>query len=228
MKAPAHDLLAGQYLRQFGRGAAGQLSWCSEWSRPAQCYFLAYVAFKPGSSRCFDCDDLLLYWAQMVADPALARESATVFGHVLVDEFHTNRLQACCRPSSRRPRPHRGRRRRPSRSAASAAPRCTTTSDFPRQFEPPARCVTLDRTTARCRRSSPAANGVIRPGQGRFCKDFVERAPVGRKTCPGVGARRRRPGRPSSSRCSPAARPGCGSRPGAVLFRASHHSVRLE
>ena len=42
-----------------------------------------------------DYDDLLLYWAQMMAEPALAAERAARFDHVLVDEYQdTNRLQA--------------------------------------------------------------------------------------------------------------------------------------
>ena len=42
-----------------------------------------------------DYDDLLLYWAQMVREPALAARSAARFDHVLVDEYQdTNRLQA--------------------------------------------------------------------------------------------------------------------------------------
>ena len=42
-----------------------------------------------------DYDDLLLYWAEMLADPAAAAELGARFDHVLVDEYQdTNRLQA--------------------------------------------------------------------------------------------------------------------------------------
>ena len=42
-----------------------------------------------------DYDDLLLYWAQMMAEPAFAAEIGARFDHVLVDEYQdTNRLQA--------------------------------------------------------------------------------------------------------------------------------------
>jgi hypothetical protein len=42
-----------------------------------------------------DYDDLLLYWAEMVAEPALAAQIGARFDHVLVDEYQdTNRLQA--------------------------------------------------------------------------------------------------------------------------------------
>ena len=42
-----------------------------------------------------DYDDLLLYWAQMMAVPAHRRRCRQRFDHVLVDEYQdTNRLQA--------------------------------------------------------------------------------------------------------------------------------------
>jgi len=43
-----------------------------------------------------DYDDLLLYWAQMMCEPAIAADVSARFDHVLVDEYQdTNRLQAC-------------------------------------------------------------------------------------------------------------------------------------
>ena len=42
-----------------------------------------------------DYDDLLLYWAQMMSEPALAADIGGRFDHVLVDEYQdTNRLQS--------------------------------------------------------------------------------------------------------------------------------------
>ncbi len=47
-----------------------------------------------------DYDDLLLYWAAMMRDPALAAEIGGRFDHVLVDEYQdTNRLQAAILPA---------------------------------------------------------------------------------------------------------------------------------
>jgi DNA helicase-2/ATP-dependent DNA helicase PcrA len=41
-----------------------------------------------------DYDDLLLFWADMMAEPALGPELGALFDHVLVDEYQdTNRLQ---------------------------------------------------------------------------------------------------------------------------------------
>ena len=56
--------------------------------------FAAYVEAKQ-AQNVLDYDDLLLYWAQTVADPALADEIGGRFDHVLVDEYQdTNRLQS--------------------------------------------------------------------------------------------------------------------------------------
>ena len=75
--------------------------------------FAAYVEAKQ-QQQVLDYDDLLLYWQQMMEEPALAAAIAARFDHVLVDEYQdTNLLQAAIlRAQARRPRPHRGRRRR--------------------------------------------------------------------------------------------------------------------
>ena len=66
--------------------------WCAGWSAELRDLFLAYVQAKQ-TQQVLDYDDLLLYWAQMVAEPDLARELGARFSHILVDEFQdTNRL----------------------------------------------------------------------------------------------------------------------------------------
>src|SRR6185437_5054263 len=68
--------------------------WCAGWEEELTRLFRGYVQDKQ-RQRALDYDDLLLYWAQMVAEPALAREVGARFDHVLVDEYQdTNRLQA--------------------------------------------------------------------------------------------------------------------------------------
>jgi DNA helicase-2/ATP-dependent DNA helicase PcrA len=65
-----------------------------EWESDLKRLFLAYVEAKQ-AQQVLDYDDLLLYWAQMVSEPALGREIGERFSHVLVDEYQdTNRLQA--------------------------------------------------------------------------------------------------------------------------------------
>src|SRR6202044_809109 len=68
--------------------------WCAAWPDELRALFAAYVEAKQ-AQNVLDYDDLLLYWAQAVADPHLAREIGDRFDHILVDEYQdTNRLQA--------------------------------------------------------------------------------------------------------------------------------------
>jgi DNA helicase-2/ATP-dependent DNA helicase PcrA len=68
--------------------------WCAEWEAELKRLFGAYVEAKQ-QQNVLDYDDLLLYWAGMVAEPALAEQVGARFDHVLVDEYQdTNLLQA--------------------------------------------------------------------------------------------------------------------------------------
>ena len=68
--------------------------WCAEWEAELKRLFGAYVEAK-AAQNVLDYDDLLLFWAGMLEDPALAAEIGARFDHVLVDEYQdTNRLQA--------------------------------------------------------------------------------------------------------------------------------------
>jgi DNA helicase-2/ATP-dependent DNA helicase PcrA len=67
--------------------------------------FASYVEMKQ-RQNVLDYDDLLLYFAQMLAEPAIAAEVAGRFDHLLVDEYQdTNALQGeivlALRPSGR-------------------------------------------------------------------------------------------------------------------------------
>src|SRR5436305_1447193 len=68
--------------------------WCSGWAAELKDLFAAYVEAKQ-KQNVLDYDDLLLYWAQTMSDPALAADIGGGFDHVLVDEYQdTNRLQS--------------------------------------------------------------------------------------------------------------------------------------
>ena len=68
--------------------------WCAEWEAELRTLFGAYVEAKQ-KQNVLDYDDLLLYWAQMMVEGAVAQDVADRFDHVLVDEYQdTNRLQA--------------------------------------------------------------------------------------------------------------------------------------
>ena len=68
--------------------------WCRDHEDDLRSLFRGFVEAKQARSV-LDYDDLLLYWGQLVSDPALAADVARRFDHVLVDEYQdTNRLQA--------------------------------------------------------------------------------------------------------------------------------------
>ena len=68
--------------------------WCSEWQEELGDLFRHYVERKQ-HCQSLDYDDLLLYWSHLVADVDFAREIASWFDHVLVDEYQdTNLVQA--------------------------------------------------------------------------------------------------------------------------------------
>src|SRR5688572_8805665 len=68
--------------------------WCASWATELKKLFATYVKAKQ-RQNVLDYDDLLLYWAHMLAEQAFAAEIGTRFDHILVDEYQdTNRLQA--------------------------------------------------------------------------------------------------------------------------------------
>ena len=72
----------------------GAFPWCAEWEPELKRLFRAYVEAKQ-SENVLDYDDLLLYWADMMEEPAIAQLVGERFDHVLVDEYQdTNALQA--------------------------------------------------------------------------------------------------------------------------------------
>lgn len=68
--------------------------WCAEWEEDLRALFREYVRRKQ-KQRVLDYDDLLLYWAALVRDPALSADLSARFDHLLVDEYQdTNPVQA--------------------------------------------------------------------------------------------------------------------------------------
>src|ERR1700734_1673454 len=68
--------------------------WCEMWLDELRALFAQYVEIKQ-QQHVLDYDDLLLYWAHMMHEAAIAGEIAARFDHVLVDEYQdTNKLQA--------------------------------------------------------------------------------------------------------------------------------------
>lgn len=215
--APLAEVLAQRY------------PWCVDFADDLKRLFGAYVEAKQ-AQHVLDYDDLLLYWSHMVEEPALAAEIGARFEHILVDEYQdTNALQAnivrALKPDGR------GVTVVGDDAQAIYAFRGATVRniiDFPQQFDPPARIVTLARNYRSTQPILAAANGVIARATEGYAKalwserssqerpqlvsvrDEAEQAAFVVET---VLARREA---------------GVALKQQAVLFRASHHSATLE
>jgi DNA helicase-2/ATP-dependent DNA helicase PcrA len=147
--------------------------WCSGWATELKGLFAAYVEAKQ-RQNVLDYDDLLLYWAQTMSDPALACDIGGRFDHVLVDEYQdTNRLQAsillALKPGGN------GLTVVGDDAQSIYSFRAATVRnilDFPRKFSPPADIITLDRNYRSTQAILTAANGVIDLAKERFTKNL--------------------------------------------------------
>jgi DNA helicase II / ATP-dependent DNA helicase PcrA len=147
--------------------------WCSGWAAELKELFGAYVEAKQ-KQNVLDYDDLLLYWAQTMSDPALADDIGGRFDHVLVDEYQdTNRLQSSILLALK-PGGHGltvvGDDAQSIYSFRAATVR--NILDFPDQFSPPATIITLDRNYRSTQTILAAANGVIGLAKERFTKNL--------------------------------------------------------
>ena len=155
------------------RVLADDFPWCCAWERELKRLFAAYVEAKQRQGV-LDYDDLVLYWAQLVTEPALADDLRSRFVHVLVDEYQdTNRLQAAVllalKPDGR------GLTAVGDDAQAIYAFRGATVRnilDYPSHFTPPARVVTLARNYRSTQPILDAANAVIGLATERFTKDL--------------------------------------------------------
>lgn len=203
--------------------------WCREWEKELKALFLGYVETKQ-AQQVLDYDDLLLYWAQMVSVPALAKELGARFDHVLVDEYQdTNRLQAeilrSLKPDGR------GLTVVGDDAQAIYAFRGATVRnilDFPLQFDEPVRQVALTRNYRSTGPILAAANAVIALAGEGFDKALWSDRDAGRR--PRLVSVRDDADQAGYVVDETLARRERGTllRHQAVLFRASHHSARLE
>jgi DNA helicase II / ATP-dependent DNA helicase PcrA len=143
------------------------------WADALKGLFAAYVEAKQ-KQQVLDYDDLLLYWAQAMTEPALAQDMGARFDHVLVDEYQdTNALQAsillALKPQGR------GLTVVGDDAQSIYAFRGATVRnilDFPTQFSPPAEQVTLSQNYRSTQPILGAANAVIGLAAERFTKDL--------------------------------------------------------
>ena len=203
--------------------------WTAGWEAELKQLFGGYVGAKQ-QSGVLDFDDLLLYWAAMMADQAIAREVGTMFDHVLIDEYQdTNRIQAeilaGLKPNGRGVTVV-GDDAQSIYSFRAAEVR--NILDFPAQFVPPATTVSLTRNY----RSSPeilaGANAVIAEAEEGFAKELWSGQSPGLKPAL-VTVKDENAQVDYVCREILAAREtGTALREQAVLFRTSHHSGPLE
>ena len=203
--------------------------WCSEWHAELERLFDTYVVAKQ-QQQTLDYDDLLLYWWHLMQHAGLARTVGARFDHVLVDEYQdTNRLQAAIllalKPDGR------GVTVVGDDAQAIYAFRAAEVRnilDFPRQFTPPARIITLERNYRSTQPILAASNAVIAQAGERFTKQLwtdltgaerpelvsvVDEAEQARWVADRV-LHQRECALPLKNQ--------------AVLFRTSHHSAALE
>src|SRR6266487_3442901 len=160
-EAPLEDVLANSF------------PWCCGWEAELRKMFAVYVEAKQ-RQNVLDYDDLLLYWAQMMGEPAIAADISARFDHVLVDEYQdTNRLQAAIllalKPDGR------GLTVVGDDAQSIYSFRAATVRnilDFPQSFSPRAEMITLDRNYRSTQAVLAAANGVIGLARERFTKNL--------------------------------------------------------
>jgi DNA helicase-2/ATP-dependent DNA helicase PcrA len=148
--------------RRLEEAIGASYPWCSGWAAELKQLFAAYVEAKQ-RQNVLDYDDLLLYWAQMVGEPAFAADIGGRFDHVLVDEYQdTNRLQSSILLALK-PDGHGltvvGDDAQSIYSFRAATVR--NILDFPSRFSPQAEVITLDRNYRSTQGILAAANGVI-------------------------------------------------------------------
>ena len=200
-----------------------------DWAAQLRDLFAAYVEAKQ-AQNVLDYDDLLLYWAQTISEPALAEDIGGRFDHVLVDEYQdTNRLQSsillALKPDGR------GLTVVGDDAQSIYSFRAATVRnilDFPSAFSPPAEIVTLDRNYRSTQPILAAANGVIDLASERFTKNlWTERQSAERPQLVSVRDEADQ-ARYIVERVLENREAGTALKQQAVLFRTSHHSGPLE
>ena len=216
-QAPLNDVLQASY------------PWCAPWESELKQLFRGYVEAKQ-HQQVLDYDDLLLYWARMVTDPELAGELGDRFSHILIDEYQdTNRLQAALvlamKPEGR------GLTVVGDDAQSIYAFRGATVRnilDFPGHFTPGAVQITLERNYRSTQPILAAANAVIALASERFTKNlWSERVSSSRPRLVAVRDDADQAGFVVEQILA-RREEGVKLKAQAILFRAGHHSARLE
>jgi DNA helicase II / ATP-dependent DNA helicase PcrA len=203
--------------------------WCAGWEAELKELFRCYVEAKQ-RGNVLDYDDLLLYWAQMMDEPALARLVGERFDHVLVDEYQdTNALQA---QILLRMKPDgRGLAVVGDDAQSIYSFRAATVRnilDFPKLFTPPAHVVTLEQNYRSTEQILEACNAVFAQAREGFRKQLFSNKPSGERPQLVVAADEAAQVEYVVECILEHGEAGIDLKRQAVLFRAGHHSDQLE
>ena len=203
--------------------------WCSQLEGELKNLFGAYVQAKQ-QQNALDYDDLLLFWAEMVAELSLAQEVGGRFDHVLVDEYQdTNKLQAAILLAMK-PGGHGvtvvGDDAQSIYSFRGATVR--NILDFPHQFAQPARIVMLERNYRSTMPILEASNAVISQARERHAKNMWTDRAGSRKAQLVLVPDEAQQARWVAGQVLQQREAGIRLTAQAVLFRASNHSAALE
>ena len=208
---------------------ADTFPWCRDHEEALRRLFTAYAEEKQ-AQRVLDFDDLLVWWAEAMADPVVGAQIASRFDHVLVDEYQdTNRLQAAI---LRGLQPD-GRGLTVVGDDAQSiyafrAAEVRNILDFPQQFAQPARVIALERNYRSTQPILEASNAVIAEAPERFAKTLWSDRPSSARprivTVPDEAAQARQ----VADRVLAWREEGIRLKQQAVLFRTAHHSAAVE
>jgi len=203
--------------------------WCAHWEDDLRRLFGAYVAAKQ-AQRILDFDDLLLYWAGLMSEPALAAQVGARFDHVLVDEYQdTNRLQGRI-VRLLKPDGHGVTVVGDDAQAIYGFRAATVRNilDFPSQYDPPAEIITLDRNYRSTRPILEASNAVIALAEERYAKNLVTDRHAGERPRLVTVRDESDQARYVAEHVLMHRENGIGLKQQAVLFRTASHSAQLE
>ena len=203
--------------------------WCSSWEAELKRLFGAYVEAKQ-AQNVLDYDDLLLFWAEMMSEPALAAEVGARFDHVLVDEYQdTNPLQARIllglKPDGAGITVV-GDDAQSIYSFRGATVR--NILDFPAQFTQPARLVTLERNYRSTQPILDVSNAVIAEASERHAKQLWTDKTAGSRPQLVMVPDEAGQARWVAERILDHREAGLPLKSQAVLFRTASHSAALE
>ncbi len=208
---------------------ASDFPWCAEWQSELTELFRLYTRRKL-EQVCLDYDDLLLYWYLMVEEPAIAASIRQRFDHVLVDEYQdTNVLQDGI---LRRLFPEgRGLTVVGDDAQSIYGFRCAEVDNilqFPEQFSPQAKVITLEQNYRSSQPLLDAANALLADGRSGYRKQLFSDRSGGRR--PQLVSVEDMAGQSEYivEKILAEREAGTCLKEQAVLFRSAHHSDHLE